>query len=559
MKNKLLYLLLISFCIVSFSQKIENITTEKFSIEKLAATCKVWGFLKYYHPNVADGSKNWDEQLFIILPKIKNAYTAKEFSIVLENWISNLGVVPIALIKNQNSKIEYFDKNFDLSWIDNQEFFSPQLSKSLRFIEKNRFQGKQFYVCSNCGVDNNVTLAMQNEIQYSDFKWDNTNLRLLTMFRYWNLVEYFYPYKYQMDIKWNVTLLDMLPRFTNCASEIDYFVTLKELVARLNDSHANFYNMKFQSFIGLNLVPFTFKIIDDKVLITGLYVEEYAKENDLKIGDVITKFDNKTIAELIKENKKYISGSTDASIIENFKFVLLTGIENTVEIDFTRDDVNLTKKIKRYGAEKLNIKLEYNESNESIMLPQNVGYVNLGKLQVKNIPKIMNDFKYTNAIIFDARYYPSETLLTLADFLNPEKREYAKCLVNNLNYPGRYTWISRFCGKKNSNFYKGKVVVLVNEKTFSMGEFLVMVLQTAPNVTVVGSQTAGADGPNCSFQIMTHFKTSFSGFGVFYPNKTETQRIGIVPQILVKPTITGLQQGLDEVLNRAMRYIIRNE
>ena len=101
--------------------------------------------------------------------------------------------------------------------------------------------------------------------------------------------------------------------------------------------------------------------------------------------------------------------------------------------------------------------------------------------------------------------------------------------------------------------------MLVNEKTFSMGEFLVMVLQTAPNVTVVGSQTAGADGPNCSFQIMTHFKTSFSGFGVFYPNKTETQRIGIVPQILVKPTITGLQQGLDEVLNRAMRYIIRNE
>ena len=102
------------------------------------------------------------------------------------------------------------------------------------------------------------------------------------------------------------------------------------------------------------------------------------------------------------------------------------------------------------------------------MLPQNVGYVNLGKLQVKNIPKIMDDFKDTQAIIFDARYYPSEALLPLADFLNPEKREYAKCLINNINYPGRYTWISRFCGKKNANFYKGKVVVLVNEITFSI-------------------------------------------------------------------------------------------
>lgn len=29
-------------------------------IEKLATTAKVWGFLKYYHPEVADGKKWWD-------------------------------------------------------------------------------------------------------------------------------------------------------------------------------------------------------------------------------------------------------------------------------------------------------------------------------------------------------------------------------------------------------------------------------------------------------------------------------------------------------------------
>ena len=49
--------------------------------QKLAATCKVWGFLKYYHPNVTDGSKNWDEQLFQILPKVEEAKTSEAFSL----------------------------------------------------------------------------------------------------------------------------------------------------------------------------------------------------------------------------------------------------------------------------------------------------------------------------------------------------------------------------------------------------------------------------------------------------------------------------------------------
>lgn len=81
-----------------------------------------------------------------------------------------------------------------------------------------------------------------------------------------------------------------------------------------------------------------------------------------------------------------------------------------------------------------------------------------------------------------------------------------------------------------------------------------MSLQTAPDVTIIGSQTAGADGNVCSFQIVKGFYTAFSGIGVFYPDKKETQRIGIVPDIEVKPTLLGVQQGRDEVLERAVLF-----
>ncbi|MNE99366.1 hypothetical protein D3C80_1980350 [compost metagenome] len=48
--------------------------------------------------------------------------------------------------------------------------------------------------------------------------------------------------------------------------------------------------------------------------------------------------------------------------------------------------------------------------------------------------------------------------------------------------------------------------------------------------------------------------SSFTTYGVFYPNKKETQRIGIVPDIEVKQTILGIQQGKDEILERAIIF-----
>lgn len=48
-----------------------------------------------------------------------------------------------------------------------------------------------------------------------------------------------------------------------------------------------------------------------------------------------------------------------------------------------------------------------------------------------------------------------------------------------------------------------------------------------------------------------------SGIGVFYPDKRPTQRIGIVPDIEVKPTIAGLRAQRDEVLDAAIREIRR--
>ena len=127
---------------IVFSQSIFS-AAKITETEKLYATCKVWGFLKYYHPKVAGGELNWDNELLEKLPKIEKAQTKEEFSLILENWIDDLGplkeIAPIAIPKDVKS----FDKNFDLSWINSDKLFSKKLSKKLKFIEENRFQSNE--------------------------------------------------------------------------------------------------------------------------------------------------------------------------------------------------------------------------------------------------------------------------------------------------------------------------------------------------------------------------------------------------------------------------------
>lgn len=101
--------------------------------------------------------------------------------------------------------------------------------------------------------------------------------------------------------------------------------------------------------------------------------------------------------------------------------------------------------------------------------------------------------------------------------------------------------------------------MLVNEETQSRAEYSVMCLQTANNVITIGSQTAGADGDMSYIEFVGGYKSVMSGTGVYYPDGTITQRKGVKVDIEILPTIKGIQEGKDEVLEKAIEIIITEE
>jgi C-terminal processing protease CtpA/Prc len=104
--------------------------------------------------------------------------------------------------------------------------------------------------------------------------------------------------------------------------------------------------------------------------------------------------------------------------------------------------------------------------------------------------------------------------------------------------------------------YDGKIVVLVDESSLSQAEYTAIALQSAPHTVVVGSTTAGADGNVSGISLPGGLRTAISGLGVFYPDGSPSQRVGLRIDVEARPTIAGIRAGRDEVMEVAIRQIV---
>ena len=98
----------------------------------------------------------------------------------------------------------------------------------MKFIEDNRFQTNE-----EIGPGYN---PLKNG-NYFNLKFDDKNSRILWYFMYWNLVEYFFPYKYVMDQKWDVTFKQILPLILEAQNDDEFYTVIRKTASKLNDSH----------------------------------------------------------------------------------------------------------------------------------------------------------------------------------------------------------------------------------------------------------------------------------------------------------------------------------
>jgi C-terminal processing protease CtpA/Prc len=104
----------------------------------------------------------------------------------------------------------------------------------------------------------------------------------------------------------------------------------------------------------------------------------------------------------------------------------------------------------------------------------------------------------------------------------------------------------------HENYFKGQIIVLVNELTESYSEYVTMLLQANPKTITIGSASSGADGNISTLEFPGGIKTIYSGIGIYYPDMKPTQRTGVRIDYRVEPTVRSIQEGVDLILEKAV-------
>jgi len=537
----------------SSTVEILNLTSER--IENLAILGKVWGFLKYYHPEIAKGNYNWDYELFrIISSYLDETNEIKREELVLK-WIDNIGRIDEC--KTCNSTPENALLKPDLKWIT-KSIVSESLKDKLHYIYNNRNQGKHFYIKMATGVGNP---EFENEKAYANMPYPDSGYRLLALYRYWNMINYFFPNKYLTDKDWNNTLKEHIPKFINAKNELEYEQAAIQIIGDIQDTHANLWggNNKIEEWKGSYFAPVHLRFIESKLVVTDYYNPELKNETGLEVGDIITKIDGKNPSDILSDLSKYYPASNEAARLRDVSADMLRSQNNETEVEFLQNGTLKTRKVKLYPRNELNIYRWYKKNNEKCyrILDNNIGYITLVSIKDDDIPKIKEEFKNTRGIIIDIRNYPSTFVpFKLGSFFVSSPTPFVKFTNGNINNPGEFTFTKELEIPNAEELYKGKLIVLVNELSQSQAEYTAMAFRAGDNTTIVGSTTAGADGNVSTIILPGGLRTMISGIGVYYPNGRKTQRIGIVPDIEVRPTINGIKNGKDELIEKAIEIIL---
>lgn len=584
MKNHTnILILLIVFGSTSFIAKAQISSQEGRNIQKFI---QVWGLIKYRSPKSIAGEFDADKVFLANIASIGKADEAtcnKQLLDLLEKHTKDLAKAsPI------KDNARYLTKNLDKNWI---KAYPKNLQAELMLlINATNTTGKHHYI----SVSGKNEGLVPNEPVYADYDFKNRDMNLLALAKAWAVIEYLFPYKYVIGRNWHGVLTESIPVFNAIDSRTSYEKAVLMLENSINDTHARGFLEQLktmpQIFKLVYYPPFDYKVDQWKIVVKKFLSDSLAKASTLKAGDQILAINGTKIEQWLKERSALLPASNDAikqrSLSTDFNGtafafgdlsskILAVKVHRgkrlfNLELEMlersNRSHVNL---INTYFRAKLNAEKSIKGYEE---LHNGIAVIRAGYFSDLDLPKDDNalmefskQLKSKKALIFDMRKYPASPGLFyyyLPTVLGKPAFIFARYYRVALNNPGAFVMdepIEAYLSvdiKPTGDLYKGKIVILTDENTQSMGEWYTMMLrQVSKNATIIGSTTAGADGDEKQLNLPGGYQFFFTGNGIFYPNGKATQRVGIIPDIEFKPTVAEIASGTDVQLQKAIAYI----
>lgn len=534
-------------------------TPEK--IQNLVLFGKVWGFVKYHHPRLASGELSCDGELLRIVPEVLSARDRDETRRILSSWLEQIGdPAPCSPCATLPDSIQSKPR---IGWIRDRSLLGRDLCDRLRTIYDNRPANPddQRHVGLNGRVGNPVFYesSFDSSLVLSDARY-----RLLALFRFWSVIEYWYPHRDVANEDWDRVMGEFVPRMMRASTSEAYRLALIALTARTHDTHAGLMTCINERPPGAEArLPILVRWVESRVVVTGFPEGDSTRASGLRVGDVILRMDGVPVDSLMARWREYYAASNPDVLMRDLAGSIPWGSAGPCRVSVSRESGLFDVTLERVAVAKANRTAPtfHDLSGGTFqMLTPEIAYLSLCSLGSGRIAEYLQKAEQGAGIVLDLRNYPQGFLpFTLGGHLVDKATDFVRCTHGVLANPGTFVWSPPLTVEPIAPRFRGRVAILVDESSQSLAEFTAMALQTSPGATVVGSTTAGADGNVSYVHFPGGYRGAITGIGLFYPDGRPAQRTGIAVDVEVRPTLAGIRARRDEVLEAAVKRLLGRE
>lgn len=383
------------------------------------------------------------------------------------------------------------------------------------------------------------------------------NTRIANVILLWNRLQHFHPDNPFQTAEWDVKLKNAIKRSLTDNSIEDHRETLTQMVRDLNDSHMTMYysSTLYPDFY----LPIQWDLIEGKLMITKVLDQNL----DLKAGTIIHKVDN---IPAIQYWQKILSNTIGATASRrSYKAIeeSLRGNENSEIIITIKTNNNTTK---TYILKRTLNQFAYNKASSSMQTLQKfksvspgVYYVNLEQIPWNELEGHIQELAEAKGIIFDVRGYPKWRNIEILKHLTRKTILGVTDGIPRIIYPDRekmsFDYQEPIEYQPSKPFFMGRIVFLTNGKALSYAENVMEIVQYYRLGTIIGDKTAGTTGTINMCYLFGGLMTPWTGMRVLKQDGSLYNGRGVTPDISVRPSIRGIKNNEDELINYALQLI----
>lgn len=298
--RRVAFVFMISIFFSNFHLSAQN---EPDYFDKLFYTCKTWGFVKYFHSEVANCSANWDSVLLAKIPAIRNSPSNDAFNDILLDMVLIPGetALPEEPLPDVPDSLKF---NLKTDWFDDN-LISPEVRTVLDTIYARFRPGPHCLVQEEYGnpdfyFDNQYMLLLNNPSEEK---------RFLSLFRYWNIINYFYPHTNILDTDWDEVLKQMIPVFFNADDKDKYSMAALVLTKQIKDNIYT-WGCNIHKYVGSSFPHFGVVTIDDQIVVSKVD----PTISSVHPGDIIKSIDGFDINYLHDSIESYADGANQEAV-----------------------------------------------------------------------------------------------------------------------------------------------------------------------------------------------------------------------------------------------------